>query len=75
MTAISIHGECEATTTGDGEQALVQSANSAREQRRRLRLLRKRLREGTAPSRTASIARPHESPQMLMAGSFGSRII
>lgn len=75
MTATSIHNGPEATITGGREQAPVKRPQSASEQRRRLRSLRKQLREGTDPSQTTSIPRPHESPRMPLAGSSGSRLI
>lgn len=74
MTATLIDNEGQAAA-GHREQDSVQPAISARERSRRLRLLRKQPREGAAPNRSAGIARPHESPQILLAGSFGSRII
>lgn len=75
MTAVLIPNEREATAEEDRPQASGQPATSAREHRKRLRLLRKQLRGERSLYRTTSNPRPHESPQLLLAGSFGSRII
>lgn len=76
MTAALFYTEQrEAPDSGDPGQTAAHLPNPARERRQRLRLLRKQLRKERDPSRTAGIPRPHESPQYLLAGSFGSRII